>query len=110
MEFFYFSTKIKKMYNPFMMLCLFFICTNAKIEIDIDRIDARHYNVTIDNKQFMSCTPKNPPSAHGWSVECEEHHRSLRVSCTKCYSECGGDVPVAFPDAFCQKCIPQCYS
>lgn len=78
------------------------------MEIDIDKIDEKHYNITINNKQFFSCTPKNPPSSHGWSMECESPRRNLR-SCAKCKRECGGDVPVLFPDDFCRRCIPECY-
>lgn len=36
-------------------------------------------------------------------------YRRLRVDCAKCRRECGGDVPVLVPDAYCRRCIPQCY-
>lgn len=36
-------------------------------------------------------------------------YRSLRISCEKCYRECGGDNPTLFPDPYCRRCIPSCY-
>ena len=59
----------------------------------------------VNAKNMTDC--HKPPVSNGWSFDC---NRFLRISCTKCYNECGGDYPTLFPDSYCERCIPYCYN
>jgi hypothetical protein len=87
------------------------------IPLYINKINDNEYKISFDNKVY-DCI-NEPPSNHTAVYECSKNLtdkeafsgelNGQHLDCSKCYRECGGNYPTQFPDAFCSRCIPNCY-
>lgn len=91
------------------LILLSLISVISSIEVDIDKLTDNKFKIFFNNTEY-NCNNK-PPLSHSWSYECRStnYTRKLKVDCNKCYRECGGEYPTLFPDAFCSRCIDECY-